>query len=152
MITTSSLLSCLLNAVLCNYPHFVLANSARLARVGDVADAKTLVLGRLDRGTAMLRFPGFYGIMADANWVPDEGHASILKMTLQYMLLYSDSKTGKIFLFGAWPEGWDVDGLLHAEGGTTVDVACEGGKLTKLIVSPPERRKDVVFVQPYCRQ
>ena len=49
-----------------------------------VDEAQKLVIGRLDRGSAQLRFPGFYGVMADANWVPDEGHASILKMTLQY--------------------------------------------------------------------
>ena len=48
-----------------------------------VDEAQKLVIGRLDRGSAQLRFPGFYGVMTDANWVPDEGHASILKMTLQ---------------------------------------------------------------------
>ena len=91
------------------------------------------------------------GVMSDANWVPDEGHASILKLTLQYMLLQSDSSSGKIHLFGAWPEGWDVDFVLHAEGATVVEIACEGGKLTKLRVSPESRRKDLVFVQDYCR-
>ena len=67
------------------------------------------------------------GVMSDANWVPDEGHASILKLTLQYMLLQSDSRTGKIFLFGAWPEGWDADFVLHAERASVVEVACQGG-------------------------
>ena len=122
-----------------------------------------------------LRFPGFYGVMSDANWVPDEGHASILKMTLQYMLLYSDSGSNKIYLFGAWPKGWDADFALHAEGGTVVEAACEvrqlstscgtagdvclnavyrklqGGVLTKLVVTPPARRSDIVFAQDYCR-
>ena len=49
------------------------------------------------------------------------------------------------------PEGWDVDFVLHAERATVVEVACEGGKLTKLRVSPESRRKDLVFVQDYCR-
>ena len=91
------------------------------------------------------------GVMSDANWVPDEGHASILKLTLQYMLLQSDSRTGKIFLFGAWPEGWDADFVLHAERATVVEVACQGGVLTKLRVTPESRKKDLVFVQDYCR-
>ena len=78
-----------------------------------------------------LRFPGFYGVMSDANWVPDEGHASILKMTLQYMLLYSDSASNKIYLFGAWPKGWDADFVLHAEGGTVVEAVCEVRQLLR---------------------
>ena len=98
-----------------------------------------------------MRFPGFYGKMADDNWVPDEGHASILKLTLQYMLLYSDARTGKIYLFGAWPEEWDADFVLHAEHGTVVEVACESGLLTKLKVTPSYREKDLIFVQDYCR-
>eukprot|EP01043_Picozoa_sp_COSAG02_P058626 COSAG02_NODE_7330_length_3061_cov_1.990885_1_plen_103_part_00 len=89
--------------------------------------------------------------MSDANWVPDEGHASILKLTLQYMLLQSDSSSGKIYLFGAWPKGWDVDFVLHAEGATTVEVACQDGVLTKLRVEPESRKKDLVYVQDYCR-
>ena len=91
------------------------------------------------------------GVMADANWVPDEGHASILKLTLQYMLLQSDSRSGKIYLFGAWPKGWDASFILHAEGETVVEVSCEGGVLTKLKVTPKSRRRDLVFMQEYCR-
>ena len=67
------------------------------------------------------------------------------------MLLNSDSVSNKIFLFGAWPREWDADFVLHAEGGTVVEAACEGGVLTKLVVTPVERTKDVVFVQSYCR-
>ena len=69
---------------------------------------------------------------------------------VQYMLLYSDSGSRKIYLFGAWPREWDADFVLHAEG-AVVEAACEGGLLTKLKVTPAERRKDVVFVQSYCR-
>lgn len=91
------------------------------------------------------------GVMSDANWVPDEGHASILKLTLQYMLVQSDSNSGKIYLFGAWPKGWDANFVLHTEGATVIEVCCEAGVLKKLTVTPQSRRKDLVFVQDYCR-
>jgi hypothetical protein len=121
------------------------------ALLGMVEETQRLVIGRLDRGSAMLRFPGFYGPMADDNWVPDEGHASILKTTLQFMLVAADSATGRIFLFPSWPREWDADFKLHAEG-AVIEAACESGVLTKLVVTPPERRVDIVFAQQdYCR-
>jgi hypothetical protein len=64
-------------------------------------------------------------------------------------LLFSHG--GRIFLFGAWPRGWDADFVLHAERGTVVEAACENGTLTRLRVTPEARRRDVVFVQSYCR-
>jgi hypothetical protein len=42
--------------------------------------------------------------MADANWVPDEGHASILKLTLQYMCVRGGPCTwGRL---AGWLAGW----------------------------------------------
>ena len=118
------------------------------ALLGLVEEFQKLMIARLDRGRKDMRFPGFYGVMSDANWVPDEGHASIMKLSLQYSLLYSDGD--KIVLFAAWPKEWDADFKLFAANKTTVEAKCTGGELTKLIVVPESRRKDVVFGQAYC--
>lgn len=56
-----------------------------------------------------------------------------------------------ITLFPGFPaEQWDVSFKLHGPLNTTVEATCVGGKLTKLIVTPPERKADVrVF---HCQQ
>jgi len=127
------------------------------ALLGNATEAKQLAITRLDRGggpeggpgSPQMKFPGFYGVMSDANWVPDEGHASILKLSLGYMLLFD--RGPKIIMFAAWPKEWDAQFKLHAEQQTVVEVSCIQGELTRLVVTPAARRRDLVFAQDYCR-
>lgn len=50
-----------------------------------------------------------------------------------------------IILFPAWPVEWDVQFKLRAPLNTTVEATCTNGKVTRLDVTPPGRRKDVVI-------
>jgi len=44
----------------------------------------------------------------------------------------------------AWPKNWDADFKLHAPFQTTVEGKIKNGKLVDLVVTPPERKADVV--------
>lgn len=109
------------------------------------------MVGWFDCGLVMFCFSGFYGKMADDNWVPDEGYVLILKMILQFMLVVVDSVMGWIFLFLSWLREWDVDFKLYAEG-AVIEAVCESGVLIKLVVMLFKRCADIVFVQQdyYC--
>jgi hypothetical protein len=61
--------------------------------------------------------------------------------SINYMLLQHAGD--KILLLPAWPKDWDVSFKLHAPRQTTVEVVYRGGRIEKLEVLPPERRKDV---------
>jgi hypothetical protein len=52
--------------------------------------------------------------------------------------------TERILLLPAWPQDWEVDFKLHAPKQTTVECGFRAGKVTRLIVSPKERRKEVM--------
>ena len=53
----------------------------------------------------------------------------------------------RVLLFPSWPtDRWDVDFKLHAPLNTTVEAACVNGTLTKLVVTPEARRKDVTVM------
>ena len=54
-------------------------------------------------------------------------------------------KPGKIRLLPAWPQEWDVDFKLHAQGQTTVEGALIQGKLTELTVVPTSRQQDLII-------
>jgi hypothetical protein len=110
------------------------------ARDGLVQRAK-----RHDKGS---RFPAFWGPNYD--WVPDQDHGGVLMKTFQSMAMQSepalgDAQDGKIFLLPAWPRDWNLDFKLHAPGKTIVEGQYSNGTITKLRVTPPERRKDVVI-------
>ena len=43
-----------------------------------------------------------------------------------------------------WPvKLWDVSFKLHGALNTTIEASCVGGKLISLVVTPPERARDV---------
>lgn len=87
------------------------------------------------------RFPAFWGPNFD--WVPDQDHGSVAMMALQAMLLQAEGD--RIRLLPAWPKGWDVSFRLHAPRRTVVEGVYRGGRWERLVVLPPERRKDVEF-------
>ncbi|MDP4283981.1 MAG: DUF5703 domain-containing protein [Bacteroidota bacterium] len=111
------------------------------ALLGKADDAKNGIINRASHWSKENRFPAFWGPNYD--WVPDQDHGSVLLKTTQSMLLQCDDK--EIRLLPAWPKNWDVSFKLNAPYNTTVECVYKNGKVTKLIVTPEARRKDVVM-------
>lgn len=108
---------------------------ARLGLAEEAADQIALKLGNGPQ-----RFPAFWGPGHD--WLPDHNWGGSGMIALQDMLL--QDVDGKIYLFPAWPEEWDVDFRLHAAYGTTVEGRLKDGKLAELKVEPAGRVADIV--------
>lgn len=89
------------------------------------------------------RFPWFWSTSMD--WIPDFDNGGAGMMTLQNMLLQTNGR--RILIAPAWPKDWTADFKLHAPLQTTVEGHVQDGKLTRLVVTPASRRKDVVFAQ-----
>ena len=101
--------------------------------------AKNFNQGSYDKA----RFKGFWGPNFD--WIPDFDHGSVSQLALQSMLLQSVGE--KIYLFPAWPiQQWNVSFKLHTTGQTVVECELKGGEVVKLVVTPEERRKDIVVL------
>lgn len=75
------------------------------------------------------------------DWIPDLDDGGGAMSTLQLMLLQTDGR--RIRLLPAWPPEWTADFKLHAPYQTTVEGHVENGKLTRLVVTPASRAKDV---------
>ncbi|HWB90240.1 MAG TPA: DUF5703 domain-containing protein, partial [Puia sp.] len=110
------------------------------AMLGYADLAKTDVAYSLTRKDPGSKFPAFWAKGHDYN--PDEDNGGNGELGLQKMLLQTDGKT--IRLLPAWPAGWDADFKLHAPYRTTVEGKVRHGRLVELVVTPAERRKDVV--------
>jgi hypothetical protein len=115
--------------------------SAMLGLAGEAAKFVANRFSTHDRGS---RFPAFWGPNFD--WIPDQDHGANGMMALQAMLLQADGR--KLLLFPAWPKAWDVEFKLRAPLGTTVEGIYRGGKLERISVTPPERAKDLVAMEP----
>jgi hypothetical protein len=89
------------------------------------------------------RFPAFWGPNFD--WIPDQCNASVILLTLQYMLLQANGE--KILLLPAWPAEWNADFKLNAPYNTTIEGRVVNGEVMDLKVTPEERIKDVVVVR-----
>ena len=76
------------------------------------------------------------------DWIPDLDKGGAGMSTLQLMLLQTDGR--RIRLLPAWPPDWTADFRLHAPYQTTVEGHVENGKLTRLVVTPDLRARDVV--------
>jgi hypothetical protein len=111
-----------------------------MAYLGLADEARDYIVQRARLKNAASRFPAFWGPNYD--WVPDQCHGGVLLRGVQSMLLQTDGR--KIYLLPAWPKDWDVEFKLHAPHETTVAGCVQNGKLTRLEVQPPERRKDVI--------
>lgn len=77
------------------------------------------------------------------DWIPDLDNGGNGMLTLQNMVMQVEGK--KILLTPAWPKDWTADFKLHAPGNTVVEGHVEGGKVTRLVVTPEGRRADVVM-------
>ena len=110
--------------------------------LGMVDTARVLILDRAapDRHSDS-RFPAFWNMFND--WSPDVDHGGVLQTAVNYMLLQCEGT--EIRLLPCWPTHWNVDFKLYAPDQTIIECAFQNGKITKLIVSPEHRLKDVVM-------
>jgi hypothetical protein len=111
-----------------------------MAYLGLTDQARGYLVGRARKWNENSRFPAFWGPNYD--WVPDQDHGGVLLKALQALLMQTDGR--KIFLLPAWPKEWDVDFKLHAPLRTVVEGRVKGGKVVKLSVQPPSRRRDII--------
>jgi len=115
-----------------------------MAYLGLAGEAKEYIVGRARTKNPLCRFPAFWGHNYD--WTPDQDHGGILMRALQAMLMQTEGR--KIYLFPAWPKEWDVEFKLHAPYCTVVEGQLVQGRLVELKVTPEERRKDIVLLDP----
>ena len=108
------------------------------ARLGLTNEAAELTVKKLRDSER--RFPTFWGPGHD--WVPDHNWGGSGMIGLQEMLMQTDGAI--IRLLPAWPATWDVDFKLHAPYKTIVEGRVRGGKVEQLLVTPEERRNDVI--------
>lgn len=115
-------------------------NAIKAAYLGLTDEAARLVGQNFSSKSKAHRFPAMWGPNYD--WIPDQTHGSVAMIALQRMLLqYEDDE---IHLFPAWPKNWNVDFKLHAPQNTTIEATLKNGEITRLKVTPAERRKDIV--------
>ncbi|MFO8011676.1 MAG: DUF5703 domain-containing protein [Phycisphaerae bacterium] len=122
-----------------------------MAYLGLAGEARRNLVARARKWHRGSRFPAFWGPNYD--WIPDQDHGGVLMKALQAMLMQAEPATGsecdgKIYLLPAWPKDWNVEFRLHAPRGTTVECTFRDGKVRHLAVTPPERRADVIHVEP----
>jgi len=117
------------------------------ALLGLTSEASSQLIQRVTVSlTQGYRFPTFTGPYHD--YIPEEDHSSVAQLGLQYMLLQTRGNT--IYLFPAWPHGWDIHFKLHTIHQTTVEVVCTSGKITSLVVTPASQRNNVQIVGNSC--
>ncbi len=110
------------------------------AMLGLTNVAKQYTLFNLTNTEPSLKFPAFWAKGND--YTPDEDNGGNAEHALQQMIMQTDGR--KILLCPAWPSEWNVTFKLNAPFQTVVQGAIQNGKLTNLVVSPPERMADVV--------
>ncbi|MCS7186518.1 MAG: DUF5703 domain-containing protein [Armatimonadota bacterium] len=115
-----------------------------MAYLGLAREAKEYLVGRARSKNPLCRFPAFWGHNYD--WTPDQDHGGVLMKALQAMLMQTEGR--KIFLFPAWVKEWDVHFKLHAPYRTVIEGKLVNGKLVELKVTPKERMKDIVVLEP----
>lgn len=113
-----------------------------MAYLGLTKQARECVTGRARKHHEGSRFPAFWGPNYD--WIPDQDHGGVLLKALQAMLLQTDGE--KIYLLPAWPKDWEADFRLHAPYRTVIEGRVEGGRVTRLSVTPLSRRRDILIM------
>lgn len=114
-------------------------DSIQAACLGLGEEAGRLVVARASSKPCQ-RFPAMWGPHND--WTPDTDHGNPILTTLHFMLMQYDGD--KIWLFPAWPKGWDVSFKLHAPKRTVVEGEYRDGRLVSLKVTPKERSADIL--------
>lgn len=117
-------------------------DAIQAAMLGLSDEARVAVVKNFSSTHPGSRFPAFWGPNFD--WIPDQDNGGVACIALQRMLIHYDN--GRILLFPAWPQDWDVDFKLYAPGRTTVECSFRNGRIEFLRVSPESRLGDVVVM------
>lgn len=112
------------------------------ARLGLTEEARRIA--RLKLGDGPLRFPAFWGPGHD--WTPDHNWGGSGMIGVQEMLL--QEVEGVLHVLPAWPDDLDVDFLLHASRGTTVEVSYRSGTVVSCAINPPRERRQLIVHKP----
>ncbi|NND09090.1 MAG: hypothetical protein HKN87_22185 [Saprospiraceae bacterium] len=115
-------------------------NAIKAAYLGLTDEAATLTAQNFNTSISDYRFPTMWGPNYD--WTPDQCHGAVAMIALQRMLLQYEGN--EIYLLPAWPNDWDVEFKLFAPQNTIIEAAVKNGEITRLIISPKEREKDIV--------
>lgn len=115
------------------------------ALLGLVNDTVRLLTDRVFTPPAPgYRWEGFAPAIYDYAPV-SELYAGVMS-AVNYMLLQpGDDTQGTMVVFPTWPCDWDVSFSLWGPYRTRIDLDYEGGVVTALQVTPPERAKDIVW-------
>lgn len=119
-------------------------NAIKAALLGLADEAAELTATNFNATTEAYRFPVMWGPNYD--WTPDQCHGSVAMTALQRMLVQYDGE--QIFLLPAWPDKWDVQFKLHAPQNTVISGQVLNGKIQDLVVTPAERKNDIVSEYP----
>ena len=111
--------------------------------LGHSDEAIDYVIDSASRHAAGFRFPAIWGPNYD--WMPDQDHGTVTMSALQRMLLQFDGR--KILLLPAWPKSWDADFKLCAISHYR-RVHLQKREDRKVVVTPAQRRGDLVFTGP----
>jgi hypothetical protein len=120
-------------------------DAIQAAMLGLTDEAKTYVTQNYEQIAPGFRFPAMWGPNYD--WIPDQDHGCVPMTAMQSMLLQPVGD--QLLLLPAWPKEWDVNFKLHAPQNTTIECEMKNGSVTKLIVTPESRRKDVEIRRPF---
>ena len=111
------------------------------AYLGLAKEAKRDVTITLTNKEPRMRFPGFWDKGHD--YAPDGDNGGNGQNALQLMLMQCEDK--KIMLLPAWPKDWEADFKLHAPYNTTIEGVVKNGKISNLVVTPNERKADIIL-------
>lgn len=117
-------------------------NGIFAARLGLEQEAWKYLVEKLDDSER--RFPAFWGPGHD--WMPDHNWGGSGMIELQEMLMQIEKN--KIVLFPCWKKEINVSFRLYAPGETCVSARLENGVVTKLEVTPENRKNDVCIGNP----
>ena len=114
-------------------------DAIQAALLGLTGESQRMIVHNFSEKHEGSRFPAFWGPNYD--WIPDQCHGNVNMRALQNMLI--QDVDGKIHLFPAWPQEWNVDFKLYAPFNTIVEGSVKQGEIVKLRVDPEYRRNDV---------
>jgi len=120
-------------------------NAIKAAYLGLAEEAAELTATNFNTSNDAFRFPTMWGPNYD--WLPDQCHGTVAMTALQRMLVQYDGD--EIYLFPAWPKGWDVEFKLNAPYNTIIEGSIKNGNIESLIVNPESRMEDVIIPGEY---
>jgi hypothetical protein len=115
-------------------------NGIQSAYLGWPEKASVDLLNRIHHPRSF-RFPAFHDY---GDWPPSQDYAGCVMKVLHAMLIQADD--GRIFLFPAWPDDWDVSFRLYLPEQTQIAVRYENRRITYISVNPERRYKDVMVM------